>query len=103
MMTTTGFRMRSTTATKSTIPGQENSDFYMLGDTAGDACDEDWDNDGYLDVSVWQEDLCPKCHTYENNDVDGDGVGDACDNCPRVTNSTQADADQDGTGDACDG
>ena len=34
-------------------------------------------------------------------DMDGDGVGEYCDNCPRV-NNTQADGDGDGVGDACD-
>ena len=31
-------------------PGQENSDFYMIGDSAGDACDEDDDGDGVDDT-----------------------------------------------------
>ena len=81
-------------------PDQENDDSYMVDDTAGNACDEDWDNDGFAENNG--EDLCPKCHTYENNDYDGDGVGDACDNCPNVSNSDQTDSDQDGRGDECD-
>ena len=36
------------------------------------------------------------------NDTDGDGVGDDCDNCPDDANSDQLDSDGDGTGDACD-
>lgn len=35
-------------------------------------------------------------------DEDGDGVGDACDNCPSVRNRRQLDTDQDGRGNACD-
>jgi hypothetical protein len=34
-------------------------------------------------------------------DLDGDGVGDGCDNCPNVANAGQADGDGDGIGDAC--
>jgi len=35
-------------------------------------------------------------------DVDGDGVGDSCDNCPMTPNADQDNADGDDKGDACD-
>ena len=39
----------------------------------------------------------------ESGDTDGDGVGDNGDNCPATANAGQDDLDGDGTGDACDG
>ena len=35
-------------------------------------------------------------------DVDGDGVGDVCDNCLDAMNTDQFDSDYDGDGDVCD-
>jgi uncharacterized repeat protein (TIGR01451 family) len=39
---------------------------------------------------------------FVETDADGDGVPDATDNCPAVPNATQEDVDGDGLGDACD-
>ncbi len=36
-----------------------------------------------------------------DDDTDGDGVLDSCDNCPEVSNADQLDCDGDGIGDAC--
>ncbi|HUF54308.1 MAG TPA: thrombospondin type 3 repeat-containing protein, partial [Dehalococcoidia bacterium] len=75
-----------------------------------DACDSDDDNDGVIDA-------VDNCRTTPNpgqEDIDADGLGDACDdsdgdgifdandNCVFVANVSQADLDGDGLGDACD-
>jgi hypothetical protein len=66
--------------------------------------------DGFIDT----EDNCPNQYNPLQEDADGNGVGDACedfdqdgtanlcDNCPTLTNSRQRDRDGDGQGDACD-
>ncbi len=71
----------------------------------------DTDNDGVED----QFDNCPPIYNPDQADMDGDGVGDACDldmegdgvpddrdNCPSLYNPDQADIDGDGMGDLCD-
>ncbi|KAI8522060.1 hypothetical protein Bbelb_018140 [Branchiostoma belcheri] len=74
--------------------GQEDTD----GDDAGNACDEDADNDGLLN----NLDNCPLVGNADQADGDGDGVGDGCDNCPTDINTDQLDTDDDGLGNACD-
>ncbi len=84
---------------------------------------DDGDGDGVPDAT----DNCPTIFNpirpMDNSvqaDVDGDGLGDACDptpvgddldgdtipnamdNCPEIANTDQADGDMDGKGDACD-
>lgn len=60
---------------------------------------QDTDGDGIGDVcdeTPGGQEPCP------NNDSDGDGVCDDVDNCPTVSNLDQADSDGDGFGNACD-
>ena len=47
-------------------------------------------------------DNCPFTQNPNQEDTDGDVVGDTCDNCPSIANANQADSDFDGIGDACD-
>ncbi|MBI4518127.1 MAG: thrombospondin type 3 repeat-containing protein [Deltaproteobacteria bacterium] len=58
----------------------------------------------YLGDVVWQ--AMPRPHEVTSADAfldrDGDGVADSADNCPDVPNMTQQDTDGDGRGDWCD-
>jgi hypothetical protein len=71
----------------------------------------DTDGDGTPDL----DDNCPTAANPDQEDLDNDGQGDACDadddgdgvndgqdNCPAVPNSDQSDTDADFEGDACD-
>ncbi len=102
-------------------PGQENND----GDSEGDVCDLDDDNDGMpdsweliyglnalLDDSSVDSDGDGMSNLYEyqygfnpivvDNDADGDGRSDPFDNCPSVFNPGQENNDGDSEGDVCD-
>ena len=52
-----------------------------------DACEDDIDNDGILNVN----DNCIDIPNPNQADSDGDGIGDVCDNCPNVNNPGQED------------
>jgi hypothetical protein len=80
----------------------------------GGANTRDTDKDGIVD----SKDNCKATFNPDQADIDGDGIGDACDvvnddpdkdgvlslvdNCPNVYNPNQLDTDVDGIGDVCD-
>ena len=87
----------------------------------GKICGIDSDADGFPDINLscpdssCRKDNCPNFPNSGQEDTDGDGIGDSCDNdsdddgivdssdnCPTVQNNDQADIDSDGIGDVCD-
>ncbi len=72
---------------------------WSLHLTTGGEPDNDLDNDGVLNAC----DNCPSMANSNQADADLDGVGDVCDNCPAMANPDQLDTDFDGLGEACDG
>ncbi len=94
-----------------TIPRLDCANALSRVDAA--LADSDFDLDGIRDGY----DNCPELANLDQNDTDGNGVGDECDigpdedfdgvpddvdNCVLVPNPRQEDADDDGAGDVCD-
>lgn len=72
-------------------PSQANNDFALTGDTQGDACDTDDDDDGIPDQGSGAISQCT-----------GGNSSSCYDNCQFTQNADQADQDSDGRGDVCD-
>ena len=80
-------------------PANANADQLNTdGDTLGNVCDTDDDNDGVADTS----DAFPLDNT-KAGDTDGDGVDKLVDNCPSNANADQLNTDGDTKGNVCDG
>lgn len=84
----------------------------MIASCPSDETETDSDGDGVSD----NEDNCPAINNPNQQDSDGDGMGDVCepdtdgdsiiddlDNCVYNFNPNQEDIDQDGIGDICEG
>jgi MYXO-CTERM domain-containing protein len=92
-----------------------NPDIDVPDELQRAACFPDDDGDGVGNFDPLAPDNCIKVANPDQADLDGDGVGDACDpdidgdgvpnlrdNCPMVGNDGQIDLDRDGRGDRCD-
>ena len=69
----------------------------LVDDAAGD-----FDGDGVINLTEYQNGTNPAVINIDTIDTDLDGIADITDNCPNTSNGTQADSDTDSIGDACD-
>ena len=87
---------------------EKNSVFYVGpcndGDQRGCFRDTVQTNQDDVDADGWGDacDVCPNRYDPLQEDEDLDGVGDACDNCPELSTDVRTDQDRDGLGDECD-
>jgi hypothetical protein len=73
-------------------------DFLKVRTILDPLVNDDSDGDGFGDIC----DNCVDDANATQHDGDGDSRGDACDNCPALVNPEQENADGDGLGDPCD-
>ncbi|MBN1962200.1 MAG: thrombospondin type 3 repeat-containing protein [Deltaproteobacteria bacterium] len=86
------------------LPEISNADIYVskVSFIPIDPC-ADSGGDSDADEVCDDKDNCPGIYNPGQEDtIDEDGVGDACDNCSEVANADQANSDTDSYGDACD-
>jgi hypothetical protein len=84
------------------------------GDSEGNACDSDDDNDGVADASdafpldatesvdADGDGIGNNADSTPNGDTDSDGVDNLADNCASISNADQLNTDGDSEGNACD-
>ncbi len=87
---------RATSATRTTTTTGFADAIDRCPSVAGP--NDDTDGDGKGDIC----DNCPAVSNVDQVDTDGDGAGNVCDNCPGISNPDQDDPDGDGRGGACD-